>query len=237
MQHEESNFKLNRLNWTRVVKYDVANRVIFRSYLTRNVHRCKTLNSVSFFFFFRWPLRATRLLRLVALSKWGRVSLARGQLQVHVCTWFHGAELRGRHRRVWEEPVQTRYLQEYSRILQVSRTTRLTVALQHIVFLSRLRNDYTTCASRRAFRSRFRDVFKSGVFKRALKTLHNYRWNAALEVPEKPDFLIIFVWLLRLFLFCHIRCLLRQLIQLVKYWRGIYSASTSLFLIWNISQT
>lgn len=95
------------------------------------------------FFFFRRALRTTGLLRLVALSKRGRVSLARRQLQVHVCTWLHGTELHGRHRRVWQEPVQTRYLQEYSRILQVSRTTRLNSHIE-CVSLSRLGSDYTT---------------------------------------------------------------------------------------------
>ena len=76
----------------------------------------------------RRALRATRPLRLVALSKRSRVSLAGGQLQVHVCTRLYGAELRGRHRRMRQEPVQTRLLQEHSRILQVSRTTSLTVS-------------------------------------------------------------------------------------------------------------
>ena len=76
----------------------------------------------------RRALRATRPLRLVALSKRSRVSLAGGQLQVHVCTRLYWAELRGRHRRMRQEPVQTRLLQEHSRILQVSRTTSLTLS-------------------------------------------------------------------------------------------------------------
>lgn len=79
---------------------------------------------------YRRALRATRPLRLLALSKRGRVSIAGGQLQVHVCTRLYGPELRGRHRRMRQEPVQTRLLQEHSRIVQVSRrTTSLTLSL------------------------------------------------------------------------------------------------------------
>lgn len=104
----------------------------------------------SFFFCFRCALCAAGSLRLVALSKRGRVSLARGQLQVHVCTWLHRAELRGRHQRVRQEPVQTRRLQEHSRILQVSRMTLLngSLAVRPTLCVSLSRNvlgdDYTT---------------------------------------------------------------------------------------------
>lgn len=45
---------------------------------------------------------------------------------MHVCTRLYRAELRGRHRRMRQEPVQTWLLQEHSRIVQVSRTTSLT---------------------------------------------------------------------------------------------------------------
>lgn len=128
-------------------------------FVTRK-RECTTIHDVehgrSSFFCFRRALRAAGLLRLVALSKRGRVSLARGQLQVHVCTWLHRAELRGRHRRVRQEPVQTRRLQEHSRILQVSRTTALLNGSADCsptlcISLSRnvLGDDYTTTTTTR----------------------------------------------------------------------------------------
>lgn len=114
----------------------------------RREERLGATLSPFFLLFFRRALRAAGLLRLVAVPERGRVSLARGQLQVHVCTWLHRAELRGRHRRVRQGPVHARYLQEHPRVLQVSRNTtadmtdRATVVrcfFSSLFFISRLR--------------------------------------------------------------------------------------------------
>jgi len=150
-------------------------------------------------FFFRRALRTTGLLCLVALSERGRVSLARGQLQVHVCTWLHGTELHGRHQRVWQEPVQTRYLQEYSRILQVSRTTRLNTPPR--LHWARI---FIALQKRLHDRGQSSEHFdrNSGAFFFLIECLeawilkiplHDYQWNAAFEVLEEPGFLIISV--------------------------------------------
>lgn len=101
---------------------------------------------------YRRALRATRPLRLLALSKRGRVSIAGGQLQVHVCTRLYGPELRGRHRRMRQEPVQTRLLQEHSRIVQVSRrTTSLTLSLSLFLSLLYISSFDVNCALTRRF--------------------------------------------------------------------------------------
>lgn len=101
---------------------------------------------------YRRALRATRPLRLLALSKRGRVSIAGGQLQVHVCTRLYGPELRGRHRRMRQEPVQTWLLQEHSRIVQVSRrTTSLTLSLSLFLSLLYISSFDVNCALTRRF--------------------------------------------------------------------------------------
>lgn len=79
-----------------------------------------------------------------------------------------------------------------------SNTTRLNTPSTYIerVSLSRFRNDYTNVCSQVSISIGIRRhfFFQSSVLTRILKMpLHDYQWNAAFEVLEEPDFLIISV--------------------------------------------